>query len=69
MKWKIEYRCSECRSVLSYKEVIYSLGMCPCCGFKHPFAVTVVNVTEHPYRLVKEGKWWQFWIPRKRVYR
>lgn len=67
--WNIEYRCVRCQKVLSNNQVMYSHGLCPHCGYKSSDACTIVDNTEHFYRLVRYGKWWQFWIRPVREYK
>lgn len=68
-KWQTEYRCVKCKHKMSYHTMMYSRGRCPYCGHKSKWAVTMVDCTEHAYRLVRHGKWWQFWIKAEREYK
>jgi len=43
--------------------------MCPLCAKRSGWSNIKVDTTEHPYRLVRDGKWWQFWIPIYREYK
>ncbi len=67
--WRTEYRCVNCKRVLGDWFVHYSNGRCPACGHKDEMAGTIVETTEHAYRLATNGRWWQFWKPRWRVYK
>lgn len=67
--WLVEYRCAGCSCVVSDNERMYSNGRCPDCGHKGKGAATIMAVNEHAYRLVTQGKWWQFWIRPARSYR
>ena len=53
--WKTEYRCVNCKEVISYKDKMHSLGRCPLCGFKGEGACTIVETTEHGYRTNSSG--------------
>ncbi len=56
-----EYRCVKCKGSMSWHVTMYRDGRCPLCGYKGPLAGTVVDCTEHAYKAVRIGKWWQFW--------
>jgi DNA-directed RNA polymerase subunit RPC12/RpoP len=68
-KWRTEYRCVSCQHRVSHHEKMYSHGRCPYCGFKGAHAGSIMYVTEHAYRLVRYGKWWQFWVRPVREYK
>lgn len=68
MKWHTEFRCVSCAKPVSFFVKMDSHGRCPHCGHKGKDAGTVMNTTEHVYRLVPTGAWWQFWKPKKRIY-
>jgi rRNA maturation endonuclease Nob1 len=67
--WETEYRCESCRTAMSRRTQMHSGGRCPYCGHKGKGAITIVNCTEHAYRLVRRGRWWQFWIRPVRQYK
>lgn len=67
--WLNERRCSSCHAVLSKNARTYSDGRCPFCGVKGKHAGTIVDTTEHAYRLERVGKWWEFWKRGRRMYR
>lgn len=64
-RWQTGWFCVSCDHLLSYREVMYSHGRCPYCGYKGPRAITIVDTKERAYRIVRTGPWWAFW--RKRV--
>ena len=68
-KWKIEYRCVHCKRVINCNMKMYSDGCCPYCGHKGKDAGTIIETTEHPYYNIKEGKRWQFWKSKTRIYK
>jgi len=67
--WQTEYRCTDCKEEVSDYTKMYSGGRCPNCGYKGHYAITIMDVIEHAYRLVRHGKWWQFWIRPVRQYK
>lgn len=67
--WLTEYRCSNCENIVSFSVKMGSFGRCPKCGYKGSDARTIMDVTEHPYRLIRNGKWWHFWIRPIRQYK
>ena len=62
-KWKIHYFCEGCAQRLSIREVLYSQGTCPRCGYLGMEAVTIVAHVRKAARWVS-GSWWRFWIGR-----
>ena len=60
MTWHTEYRCVHCSKPMTYNTRMDSHGRCPFCGVKKSQG-TIVDTTEHAYREVRCGKWWQFW--------
>lgn len=66
--WQIERRCVDCSTEVSDREYAYSRGVCPHCGRMEDRS-TFLKVTNHVYRLVLLGKWWQFWRPVVKEYR
>ena len=64
--YKTAHFCGHCEKELSYRQVMYSLGRCPLCGYKSKSASSVVATKEKAFKIVKipSGKWW---IPDKRI--
>ena len=69
MAWLTEFRCAKCSTVLNTHIRMYSNGRCPYCGHKGKHAGTIIDCTEHAYRLISRGKWWQFWLKPVREYK
>ena len=67
--WQIEKRCVSCKTALSEEQIWGNEGMCPLCAKRSHWSNIKVDTTEHPYRLVRDGKWWQFWIKPYREYK
>lgn len=66
-RYRTEYRCSSCGRELTNTQVCYSSGRCPLCGVKADSAGTLVERSEHAYRLVSPP-WWKFWAKPYRYY-
>lgn len=66
---RTEYRCSHCEGVVTYFGLMYRYtdGRCPHCGFKGENSGTIMECTEHPYRMAKRP-WWKFWAGSRRIY-
>lgn len=60
--YKCERRCVRCKRALSGNVIMYSGGICPCCGADSES--TIVNTTNHVYKLVTVGYKW-FILPIK----
>ena len=60
-RWKLRQRCVSCKRWLADYVVMYSDGLCPCCGYKGPNAVTIVATTEESIRWITTSPWWRFW--------
>jgi len=65
--WQIEYRCIKCDHVVSHDTMFCSHGLCPHCGHKSP--CNIMQTKWLAYRLLKVGRWWQFWVKPMREYR
>jgi hypothetical protein len=65
--WRNMQCCVECDEYLTTREVMYSGGRCPYCGYKGEHAGTIVDVTEYAGRWIKTTPWWQFWKVRGRI--
>ena len=66
--WRTEHICCSCKAEISDNIRYYSSGRCPYCGYKGKYAGTIVDTEERAYRIVRHGKWWQFWIKPVREY-
>jgi len=61
--WEAGYFCKECDHELSYKQIMYSIGVCPYCGYScdstivsHTIKVRRWVVTKKTFR----GWWWGY---------
>lgn len=43
------------------REVMYSDGRCPYCGYKGRGACTIVACEEYGWRYKHKPPWWKFW--------
>ena len=68
-RWYDAEKCTNCKKFLSRSHVMYSSGRCPKCGYKGPYANTIVDTISVGYRFVYNRKWWQFWIKPEVEYR
>ena len=68
-QWYTEYRCKNCKHIISTSEKYRGDGRCPYCAYKSSVSYTVMEVTERAYRLVWHNDcWWKFLIKPEREY-
>ena len=61
MVWKTEFRCTFCRTPVSYHTAMHSHGRCPHCGVKARNACTIMDTTEHAYKEERTTYGLGFW--------
>ena len=59
--WEAHYFCESCAQRLSIRQVLYTYGTCPKCGYRGVEAVTVVAHQKRTARRIF-GRWWRFWV-------
>lgn len=67
--WRTEYRCEDCRVAMSYSVMMSSGGRCRNCGYKGKNACTIVDCTEHAYRLETTFSWKFPFVHTRRIYK
>jgi hypothetical protein len=67
-QWYDEERCAVCETELTWEEK--RLKNCPYCKstISDWSKLTYSPITQHPYRYVRYGYWWQFWKKSEKQY-
>ena len=52
--------CTNCDSEISESDRMYNNGVCPHCGYKGDYAITICE-TKFKIKQVWLPKWWEFW--------
>lgn len=66
-RWDNEFRCVFCEMVLTHEER-RTCTFCPYCEEDLSYTRSIKTITQHPYRYVRYGYWWQFWKKSERQY-
>ncbi len=66
-RWDDEFRCAFCETVLTHEER-RTCKFCPYCEEDLSYTRSIKTITQHPYRYVRYGYWWQFWKKFERQY-
>lgn len=58
-RWHFKWRCSTCQHHLTDREVYYSHGVCPYCGFDNCSTICAREKQVIRHVLVRKAAWWK----------